>query len=146
MASDSTSLMASSTRRILSEAAILALQVRPRRNAPLDAHALGQARVEPAAGAGGEFVRATHGPGAPRSQQRRALPGVLVGDLRDGEATALAEPRLDGVELRALGLQRGRLGEVEVDPQDGDEGVGQRATRACARPAWSRRPRARRLP
>ena len=38
-------------------------------------------------------------------------------------AEALVQPRLDGVELRALGLQRPGVGEVQVDPQDGDEGV-----------------------
>ena len=42
-------------------------------------------------------------------------------DLGDGGAEALAQVRLDAVELGALRLQRPGLGEVQLDLQDGDE-------------------------
>jgi hypothetical protein len=56
-----------------------------------------------------------------RRRQAAALPEVVVVDLRDGSAEAVRELRLRGLDVLALALERSRLGEVQLDRQDGDE-------------------------
>ena len=62
-------------------------------------------------------------PGDERHRERRALPGVLLADLGDRGPDAVAQVRLDAVELGPLALQRAGLGEEQVDPQHHDEGT-----------------------
>src|SRR5207248_6780490 len=55
-----------------------------------------------------------------RSRDARALPGVVVVDLRDGRADAVLELRLRGAKMMALLLQRVRLREVELAGENSD--------------------------
>src|SRR3954467_15087548 len=100
----STSRIASSTRRILSEP-ILDLRLVEGRDAPVDPHAMRAALVKPPDYPIDRLVERPQRPAAPRGGQRRSLPGVLVGDLGRSEAVAGAQLRLDGLQLRPLGLQ-----------------------------------------
>src|SRR5580765_8126537 len=55
-----------------------------------------------------------------RKRQPRALPELVVVDLRDRGAEAALQLRLDRQELLALPLQRMVLGEVQLNGEDAD--------------------------
>src|SRR6266516_2577946 len=55
-----------------------------------------------------------------RSRDARALPDIVVVDLRDGRADAVLELRLRGAKVLALFLQRVRLREVELARENSD--------------------------
>src|SRR6266550_8152105 len=55
-----------------------------------------------------------------RSRDARALPDLVVVDLRDGSADAVLELRLRGAKVMALLLQRVRLREVELAGENSD--------------------------
>src|SRR3712207_8753295 len=54
----------------------------------------------------------------------RALPEVVVVDLRNRRAEAVLELRLRRLDELPLPLQRSRLGEVELDRKDSDVAAG----------------------
>src|SRR5919106_89753 len=52
--------------------------------------------------------------------ESRALPEVVVVDLRDGRAEAVLEVRLRRLDVLALALERAGFGEVQLDREDAD--------------------------
>ena len=61
---------------------------------------------------------------------RRALPQILVVDLRHGGAEPAVELRLDRGQLLALALEAAGVGEVQIDHEHGDEAARRTSTTA----------------
>src|SRR4051794_4298204 len=76
-----------------------------------------------------------------RSRDARALPGVVVVDLRDGSTDAVLKLRLRGAEMMALLLQRVRLRKVELARENSDQPLGTRPFNPIRAPAPVLRPR-----
>src|SRR5919197_1100489 len=110
--SESTSLTASFTRRIRSLIERHELP-RPRPELPLLAVQVALRLVE-------EPLRLPRLAGDARDRQPRALPQLVVVDLRDRRAEPVLELRLRRPDELPLPLQRPGLGEVQVDREDAD--------------------------
>src|SRR5690242_1444408 len=155
-ASASTARTDSLTRRMRS--------VIERHHVPLAAHEHELLAVEPARGLVEEPLDLALLARDDGRRQARALPQLVVVDLRDGRAEPVLELRLRRLHELALSLQRARLREVQLDGEGRElagahagiaAAAGARPTKTsrppaparsdpCARPRGSRTPRRRR--
>jgi hypothetical protein len=89
-----------------------------RDNLPLDAGELELLAGEVALGAVQQLQQLAMVARHARKRQPRALPELVMIDLRDRRSEPLLQLRLRRLDVLALALQRPRLGEVELDREN----------------------------
>ena len=117
---DSTSLTASLTLRIRAPG-ILAEHLVAGDKAALDPNAVGELRLDVARELGAGVIDDRWRAPDERRRERGALPEIVVVGLGDGRAEPLLEVRLQRLDLLALALEAGVIGEVQVDLDQADE-------------------------